>query len=288
MEKVHIWIGTFESEALFLDYLKDTSQNKFSIDQKVKFYDEDWIECFYNVEIGINDLIKKLSYSRSFQEAAIESATAYQSGNPNSVIMIDANEIKKPLSANGKGYTLHYLGEYPGDVPISNNKKEIDLRSQNLTEIPIFVFENPDLTFLELYDNQITELPDQLFQMTELTYLGLTQNKIKYLPSQFNKLEKLETLQVSKNEISQIESGLFDLQNLRLFNLNTNKLNCLPDEIGKLTKLQNLMLQRNNLESIPNTVNNLESLEQLDLRHNHFTEIPKNIKYPDKITYLNI
>jgi len=188
MKSVHLWLGAFASQKRldqYLEYTRDEDDdespiNEFAADQSEDHYDHDWMEAIYEQGSSIKTLLESPSYSPAFSKDAINVAKKLNLDDQNTVFMIDSQLIDKPVSANGDGYTLTYLGEFEAASVIhpsalaDKSVTKLDLYGKNLTEIPEAVFEMKQLESLNLMDNQLTSLPDALFNLTNLREIYLS------------------------------------------------------------------------------------------------------------------
>lgn len=98
MNDVHLWVGTFESENKFFDYIEEqtitegaesdsesTPLNQFIADQGEDFYDHDWFETVteFQKKVTTKPLLRCLSFSSVFIEEAAKSARKLKVKNPN-------------------------------------------------------------------------------------------------------------------------------------------------------------------------------------------------------------
>ena len=109
--------------------------------------------------------------------------------------------------------------------------KELNLSSNQLTELLSEIGNFARLTHLYLNNNQLTELPGEIGNLTQLTYLYLSSNELTQLPSEIGQLTQLTYLYLSSNELTQ-----------------------LPTEIGNLTQLTWLDLHGNPIENTLNPI----------------------------------
>lgn len=123
MEISHIWLGNFPTKKEYLSYMEetyteddDTPINQFSSDQGVISYDTDWEESFFNGSQDLKQLISLGSYSKDYINDALIDAQNIGIYSANTFIIIDKNEIKKPISIKNSNYSLTYLGEYKCDT----------------------------------------------------------------------------------------------------------------------------------------------------------------------------
>ncbi|WP_025743540.1 leucine-rich repeat domain-containing protein [Aquimarina pacifica] len=106
------------------------------------------------------------------------------------------------------------------DISKLINLETLIIRSDNIEEIPSFIFDLKKIKHLEIEGiegNELVEIPEEIGRMTELEYLSLSANGLKTLPESIGNLTKLETL-----------------------DLDLNPMKTLPESIKKLTKLKKI------------------------------------------------
>ena len=175
------------------------------------------------------------------------------------------DEISKILERNGKIYLD------TNQIRLFNNYKDINLSSQNLTNLEILDGYN-NLETLNLNFNRLT-LEDKksqeiLSNMSNLKYLYLqNQNNLLTNISAINNLKNLKILYIEQNDninLQQIEDVISNLDNLRLSTeaLKTIK-NCNTDKIQKLNIDYSMYLTE-----IPDLsqFNNLKKLSMINLQ----------------------
>jgi Leucine-rich repeat (LRR) protein len=113
----------------------------------------------------------------------------------------------------------------------------LDLRNQNLNEIPIDVREFKNITALYLVGNNIKTLPNWLFDLEkieilslgEITFDGYIGNPITELTVEILKLKKLELLDLSGCSIEFLPDFIFKIENLEHLTIAGTKITNLPD-----------------------------------------------------------
>lgn len=208
------------------------------------------------------------------------------------------------VTRDGKNYLIDTTGkEYSLATNISSingTTEAIDLREQNLNEIPENVFNYKAIKILLLSNNKIKDLPEAITRLKELTYLDVSNNVIPNLPGNIADLANLRQLQLQNNLISKLPDGIvfltkltkIDLSNNKLFslpenmgslyqlkelNLDGNKLTTLPEDIGQLRSLKILSIQNNSIKHVPAGIANLSQLKSLYLNQNNITDLPADI-----------
>jgi Leucine-rich repeat (LRR) protein len=107
---------------------------------------------------------------------------------------------------------------------------------------------------VDLSGQHLKEIPDSVYQNSEITYLDLGSSDITFYPP----LSAL--VDSNSNDISFLSEQIGTLINLKTLILNTNKLTTLPNSITKLINLEILDLSINKDLDI---VQQLEKLKQL-------------------------
>ena len=193
---------------------------------------------------------------------------------------------------------LHKLKEFPNwkEFNIDKDLKDIyetlyDLKvvKEFLKDIPKYrnysLLELYNLRELELKNNQLTEIPKELGNLTELETLILNGNKLTEIPKELGNLTNLKYLYLYNNKLTEIPKELGNLTNLQNLSLGVNQLTEIPKELGNLVNLRDLDLYGNKLTEIPKELGNLTNLVYLALGLNKLRKIPKEVK---KIKGLNI
>ena len=106
-------------------------------------------------------------------------------------------------------------------------------------------------TRLNLRNQNLTELPPELFRLTNLTDLYLDGNQLSHLSSKIFQLTNLGALGIGGINLTSIPLELFQLTNLVWLNLSDSQLTVLPPQISQLSKLRELHLYDNPLTSPP-------------------------------------
>ncbi len=113
----------------------------------------------------------------------------------------------------------------------------LDLRNCGLTEIPIEIFDYPELVNVNLGNDA--------YCSQEM------RNKISTIPDEIIKLKKLSRLDVSGNELNSITENIAKLGELRYLNLANNKLTDLSAKIANMSCLKALFLEGNPFDMLP-------------------------------------
>lgn len=166
-----------------------------------------------------------------------------------------------------------------GDLPKSIENLEkltyIDLRYNQLTNIPIEVGNLVNLRYLDLFDNKLSNIPSEIGNLINLQWLNLGANQLSgNIPSEIINLESLRNLYLQGNKFTgEIPPEIENLKNLQRLVLSNNELTGkIPPEIGNLENLQELSLSSNELTGeIPPEIGNLKNLGSLCLDWNKLT-----------------
>jgi internalin A len=132
-----------------------------------------------------------------------------------------------------------------------SRQPQLDLSSQQITELPEEIGQLTNLTSLNLNFNQLTALPESIGQLTSLTSLTISDNYLTESPESIGQLTKLTSLVLSGNQLTKLPDSIGQLANLISLYLSYNQLTELPESIGKLRKLNILNIGGNLLTQIP-------------------------------------
>jgi Leucine-rich repeat (LRR) protein/GTPase SAR1 family protein len=144
------------------------------------------------------------------------------------------------------------------------------------------------LQTLDLRENQLTELPETIGRLTQLQSLDLSDNKLTTLPESIGDLTRLQTLDLRKNQLTELPETIGRLTQLHTLDLSYNQLTTLPESIGHLTQLQELVPSNNQLTALPKSIGQLTQLQELVLSNNQLTALPKSIGQLTQLTELNL
>ena len=155
-------------------------------------------------------------------------------------------ELEPFLRENHLSFTKEDLYEFSDvyHVNMFNNKEitEIPKSLLNLPELGIITIAKCGLKSipveigkckireLDLRGNDITDIPDSLTDITTLDYLDLSHNKISYLPESIGNLVGLLYLDVSNNNLHDLPDSIVKLDKLEHFDVENNYRINLPRE----------------------------------------------------------
>lgn len=127
--KSHFWIGKFESEDIFGDFVgEDESRyeledyddipiSKFATSQGEIWIDHDFMESGFeepNKDVKIQ--FKKYSYAYNWGEELERRCSKLPETGYNALIFISEDQIDNPKSVIGNGFILEYLGTIEYEV----------------------------------------------------------------------------------------------------------------------------------------------------------------------------
>lgn len=167
------------------------------------------------------------------------------------------------------------------------------------------------VSVVHLDHNQLTDVPIELFQLQNVQFINLSNNKLACLPDEsMNSREgaitgwscpKLREINVSRNQLTCIPACLWKVTNIESIICSNNNLICLqnaPDNIPgdsqlkfvnfssngmsgtvsqflfELPSLRVVDLSKNNIENLPSTVWNCATLNDLNLSNNQLKNLP--------------
>ncbi len=131
---------------------------------------------------------------------------------------------------------------------------------------------NPDSVLrLDLNRNQLTTIPLEIFQFKNLVELNLERNKLDSLPNKFV-FPNLTVLNLSKNRFKDFPEVICENVQLQQLFIGKNKLSAFPGSIGNLSELIILDAWYNTISEIPESILNLKKLTTLDLRGMNYSE----------------
>jgi internalin A len=163
---------------------------------------------------------------------------------------------------------------------------ELDLRGNQLSDLPAEIGQLSNLSTLNLSMNQLSDLPAEITQLSNLTTLHLSGNQLSELPAEIGQLSNLTTLHLSGNQLSDLLAEITQLSNLTTLNLSDNQLSELPTEIGQLSNLTTLDLSGNQLSELPAEIGQLSNLTTLNLWGNQLNELSAKIGQLANLTTL--
>lgn len=186
--------------------------------------------------------------------------------------------------------------------------KTLDLSNQDLTLVPMEIWDNKSITELNLANNNIEDIDEALSRYTHIKKINLYDNPIKTVPNIMGLclpfasfIELIEKQQVSPENViglSQssddkcIYSGwhrsLFDCINIQELNLHGNHLYKLPKSFAALQKLEVLNLSDCQISNVENDFTFCHNIKSLSLTDNALLLWPDGINALEKLEVLNL
>jgi Leucine-rich repeat (LRR) protein len=180
------------------------------------------------------------------------------------------------------------LSELPDSINRLQNLSELDLSDNSLSELPDSITRLQNLSRLDLSFNQLRELPDSITRLQNLSYLNLSRNQLRELPDSISRLQNLSKLYLRNNQLSELPDFISLLQNLSQLDLSSNQLSEFPDSISRLQNLSLLYLRNNQLRELPDSITHLQNLSSLDLSSNQLSELPDSITRLQNLSLLSL
>lgn len=106
------------------------------------------------------------------------------------------------------------------EVLVSDYGFKKDLSGQGLVSVPMSIFEETKIEYLDLSNNSLTgALPGEIRLLKNIKVLDISQNKLTGVPAEVGQLENLEVLNLSGNPITGLPHELGNLKNLKVLDL---------------------------------------------------------------------
>lgn len=119
----------------------------------------------------------------------------------------------------------------------------LNLRDQNLTQLPPQVASMKRLRVVDLSGNKFTSFPEVLLNIPGLTSIDLSNNQIKTVPVGIGKLDRLTKLILKNTGITTLPAALGACKELSILDVSANPLVSLPvAELVGLPKLKSIQL----------------------------------------------
>lgn len=97
------------------------------------------------------------------------------------------------------------LNEVPKELALFKNMIGFDLGSNNLKEIPIFIFNLAKLREVGFSHNQISVIPAEISKLKNLISFKMWDNKITHIPDELLDLPNLQVIEFKNNPIPKEE-----------------------------------------------------------------------------------
>jgi len=152
------------------------------------------------------------------------------------------------------------------DIPLDNFQSLLRFLNDNIEAIK-------HIKRLSLRTNQLSQIPNFVFSLKELRELDLQRNRIEIISSQIEQLEELTYLDISDNHLADLPIELLELRKLKILNIFRNEIEKLPEDIHKLTNLESLIAHNNLITQIPKSILRLKKLARMRLNDNPIRNI---------------
>jgi internalin A len=196
--------------------------------------------------------------------------------------VISEDGARISLADRGLGYLPESLCENPAAVT------SLNLRGNELTELPEWMREFSNLAYLDLAVNQLSELPEWIGSITKLIRLDAAHCQLTILPECLGNLSALVSLELGDNRLATVPESIGRLAGLTSLDLSRNRLATVPESIGHLAGLTSLDLSRNRLATVPESIGRLAGLTSLDLSRNRLATVPESIGHLAGLTSLDL
>lgn len=187
------------------------------------------------------------------------------------------------------------------------NKKSVrvlNASSQQLEEIPTFVYKIDKLQSLNLRNNKLAAIPEKINRLNRLGLLDLGENnltefnayhpylqyayidsnRLTSLPQAWYTLDFVREIDVSSNAIQSLEQ--FDAPSLEKLDMSNNRVTDFP-VVDQCTELSELNLSNNEINGL-NRTSFPRSLKSLDLSYNKITHLPDDLTPFTTLKSLNL
>ncbi len=178
------------------------------------------------------------------------------------------------INCNNNFYT-NYIKQIKLDILIfkniihrgnNYNPGFIDIGNKKISYISRQVEKLVHLKSLQLCSNKLQTIPIYLCKLSNLQALDLTNNKLKYIPPEIGGLSQLQNLFLSKNELVSLPTEICDLTYLEWLAIHDNKIQKLPEKISNLKKLRHLTINYELKKDIPHEILNSVNIKITYLR----------------------
>jgi leucine-rich repeat protein SHOC2 len=125
---------------------------------------------------------------------------------------------------------------------------------------------------LDLRGQNLRELPADLAQCTNLNVLVIDKNRLRTLPVWLGTLVHMQVFSAAHNKLDTLPDWMCQWTQLRRLDLSRNALTALPACLGRLKQLATLDLWSNDLYTFPKELGGMEALREMDLRAIQFEQ----------------
>ena len=131
------------------------------------------------------------------------------------------------------------------EFPVPGNRtrviSQVNISSNELSNLPVALFQLKHLTRIDVSRNKITDLPffpddpHKAWNCPRLSKLDISNNKLTSLPSLLFSLQELKEINANSNDISEIDMSVWTARRLRRLFLSHNHLQAFPTSESALT-----------------------------------------------------
>ncbi|KAI9311846.1 hypothetical protein BX666DRAFT_2162196 [Dichotomocladium elegans] len=128
---------------------------------------------------------------------------------------------------------------------------------------------------LSLRDNCLSKLPVEIFPLAQLTSLSLASNRLESIAEGiFPSFPHLQWLGLSGNKLSNLPDDLLKCVKLKGLDVHNNCFTAIPPVVSCLARLEVLLVHRNQIHRLPEDFTLCDTLQALNLSFNFLREIP--------------
>ena len=174
---------------------------------------------------------------------------------------------------DGRDVPMTSLSVQPSASMLTN----VVLKENNLSLLPVELFQLPNLESLDVSSNHITSISSNI-SSNSLKFLCLSNNKLIKLPVTIWYLSNLEELRVKENILQELEEKKDSVDvsklsgSLKVVDISKNKLNVLPPFVLELPVLEELNVSQNALTKLPSNIWQSCTLRELNASNNNLTD----------------
>ncbi|KXZ51889.1 hypothetical protein GPECTOR_11g323 [Gonium pectorale] len=165
---------------------------------------------------------------------------------------------------------------------------ELELSSNDLTDLPDELEEFRYLRILRLKYNQFRRIPAVVYRLQQLMVFDISGNKVQKLDEAVGHLTLLKELDISGNEVTTLPDSLASLPKLEVIQLENNRLEVLPDNLGELASVIKMDLSTNNLRYLPASMGQLKKVQRIDVGNNLLTKVPPSMGHLKTLKEFNL
>ena len=294
--------------------------------------DNSGLACRISHLIHKSDLIKLVLSYHTLLKEALPSDPSSSEEEPADHLELMWSHMKLPLcrgewvGPKAEFYPKDQDPDLRGGGVVAGAERRVKGRKRSHHELcnplktrPDFVTRYDVIRAVHLDNNQLTSVPVEIFQLQNVSKINLANNKISRLPTSPPPPDQrhapfsadtsdygsdsgcgwacpwLEELIVSKNELKHLPVCVWSLPNIRKLNCSKNKLVGLLPEEGSISEevltlsLEVVDVSQNVLKGmVPRFVFELPSLRRLDLSDNQIVQLPDTLWGCETLQELNV